>query len=164
MIFMLNFVKFFLHLLMHVIFFSFILKYFYWFVNVTPDLLSTTNSMQLMLLIINITDQCYMSPFLWITAFDLLIFYSCLDFCTYTREKSQARVSTPLSVACFFCMYLLGEDTLSLPFFRRDGVILFCEAAAPRAFFCDRPGHCHTRLRRNRMPVFAAKRHTTDLS
>ena len=37
-------------------------------------------------------------------------------------------------------------------------------SVAPRAFFCDRPGHCHTRPRRNRMPVFAARRYTTDLS
>lgn len=163
---MLNFVKFFLHLLMHVIFFSFILKYFYWFVNVTPDLLSTTNSMQLMLLIINIIDQCYMLPFLWITAFDLLIFYSCLDFCTYTREKSQARVShsTECSIASFACTcFLRGYP---VPAFLSGEMESFSSVvfAAPRAFFCDRPGHCHTRLRRNRMPVFAAKRHTTDLS
>ena len=60
-------------------FFSFILKYFYWFVNVTPDLLSTTKSMQSLNVIFSM-DYC-----IWLT--NMLLLFRFLHLCTW--EKSD---------------------------------------------------------------------------
>lgn len=135
-------------------FFSFILKYFYWFVNVTPDLLSTTKAMQSLNVIFS------MDYFIWLTNM-LLLF----RFLIYAHEKSQTRFShsTEFSIASFACTCFLWGYPFSA--FLSGEIEPFSSMVfvAPRAFFCGRPRHCHTRLRRNRMPVFVARRYPPTL-